>query len=99
MASPCGEGMALIGDICMTAPEGYVEARTDCEIAVDSMEAAGVEQDYAAEIAKCREAAGQTDAAAQVQEAAPDMFAPGEFFAALFSGILEWLASIPFPCV
>ena len=51
---PCGEGFYLSGDICEPAPPGYVETRSECEMAVDSMEAAGVEQDYAAEIAKCR---------------------------------------------
>ena len=53
--NPCGiEGYAMIGDICEPAPEGYVETRSDCEIGVDSREAAGVEQDYQAELEKCR---------------------------------------------
>lgn len=53
--NPCGiEGYALIGDICMPAPEGYVETRSECEMDVDSREAAGVEQDYQAELEKCR---------------------------------------------
>ena len=51
---PCGEGFYLSGDICEPAPPGYVETRSECEMAVDSMEAAGVEQDYMAETAKCR---------------------------------------------
>ena len=50
----CGEGYVLIGDICDVAPDGYVEARSECEMAVDSREAAGVEQDYMAELEKCR---------------------------------------------
>lgn len=50
---PCGEGYVLIGDICDIAPDGYVETRTECEMAVDSREAAGVEQDYMAELEKC----------------------------------------------
>ena len=50
----CGEGYVLIGDICEVAPDGYVETRSECEIAVDSREAAGVEQDYMAELEKCR---------------------------------------------
>ena len=55
--NPCGiEGYALIGDICMEAPEGYVETRSECEMGVDSREAAGVEQDYQAELEKCRQA-------------------------------------------
>lgn len=53
--SPCGaEGYALIGDTCQPAPEGYVETRTPCEMAVDSREAAGVDQDYLAELERCR---------------------------------------------
>ena len=53
--SPCGiEGYALIGDVCQPAPDGYVEDRTECEMAVDSREAAGVDQDYSAELEKCR---------------------------------------------
>ena len=52
---PCGEGYFLLGDICEPAPEGYIETRTPCEIGVDSLEAAGVEQDYLAELARCRE--------------------------------------------
>ena len=51
---PCGDGFYLVGDICEPAPPGYVETRSECEMAVESMEAAGVEQDFAAEIAKCR---------------------------------------------
>lgn len=53
-AGPCGDGFYLVGDVCEPAPPGYVEARSECEMAVESMEAAGVEQDFAAEIAKCR---------------------------------------------
>lgn len=53
-ASPCGEGYVLIGDICDVAPDGYAETRNECEMAVDSLEAAGVEQDYMAELEKCR---------------------------------------------
>ena len=57
--NPCGiEGYALIGDVCGPAPEGYVETRTPCEIAVDSREAAGVDHDYQAELEKCRRGAG-----------------------------------------
>ena len=41
--SPCGEGYSLIGDICEPTPEGYVETRSECEMGVDSREAAGVE--------------------------------------------------------
>ena len=52
--SPCGSGYSLIGDICEPTPKGYVETRSRCEMRVDSREAAGVEQDYAAERAKCR---------------------------------------------
>ena len=53
---PCGEGYFLLGDICEPVPEeGYIETRTPCEIGVDSLEAAGVEQDYLAELARCRE--------------------------------------------
>ena len=44
----------MSGDVCEPAPPGYVETRSECEMAVDSMEAAGVEQDYMAETAKCR---------------------------------------------
>lgn len=51
---PCGEGFYTSGDVCEPAPPGYVETRSECEMAVDSMEAAGVEQDYMAETAKCR---------------------------------------------
>lgn len=51
---PCGEGFYMSGDVCEPAPPGYVETRSECEMAVDSMEAAGVEQDYMAELAKCR---------------------------------------------
>ena len=54
--SACGEGYSLIGDICEPTPEGYVEARSECEMGVDSREAAGVEQDYQAELEKCRNA-------------------------------------------
>ena len=58
--NPCGiEGYALIGDICGPAPEGYVEERSECEMGVDSREAAGVEQDYQAELEKCRLAEGR----------------------------------------
>ena len=53
---PCGEGYSLIGDICKPTPEGYVETRSECEMGVDSLEAAGVEQDYQAELEKCRNA-------------------------------------------
>ena len=53
---PCGEGYSLIGDICEPTPEGYVETRSECEMGVDSREAAGVEQDYQAELEKCRNA-------------------------------------------
>ena len=52
---PCGEGYVLLGDICEPTPEGYVETRTPCEMGVESREAAGVEQDFQAELAKCRE--------------------------------------------
>jgi len=51
---PCGEGFYMSGDVCEPAPPGYVETRSECEMAVDSMEAAGVEQDYMAELAECR---------------------------------------------
>ena len=54
--SPCGKGYSLIGDICEPTPEGYVETRSKCEMGVDSREAAGVEQDYQAELEKCRNA-------------------------------------------
>ena len=54
--SPCGKGYSLIGDICEPTPEGYVETRSKCEMGVDSMEAAGVEQDYQFELEKCRNA-------------------------------------------
>ena len=50
------EGYSLIGDICEPTPEGYVETRSECEMGVDSREAAGVEQDYQAELEKCRNA-------------------------------------------
>ena len=50
----CAEGYVLVGDICDVAPAGYVETRSECEAAVDSLEAAGVEQDYMAELEKCR---------------------------------------------
>lgn len=53
---PCGKGYSLIGDICQPTPDGYVETRSKCEMGVDSMEAAGVEQDYLAELEKCRNA-------------------------------------------
>ena len=57
--NPCGiEGYALIGDVCGPAPEGYVETRTPCEIAVDSREAAGVDHDYLAELERCRRGGG-----------------------------------------
>ena len=88
MASPCGDGYSLIGDICMPTPEGYVETRSECEMGIDSMEAAGVEQDYAAEIAKCRE---EERLAA---EAAPDTSTIEGFFSWLFSEIAGWFASI-----
>ena len=52
-AGLCGDGFYLVGDVCEPAPPGYVETRSKCEMAVESMEAAGVEQDFAAEIAKC----------------------------------------------
>ena len=52
--SPCEEGYYLAGDICDKMPPGYVEARNECEMGVDSMEAAGVDQDYNAELEKCR---------------------------------------------
>ena len=52
----CGEGYSLIGDICEPTPEGYVETRSECEMGVDSLEAAGVEQDYQTELEKCRNA-------------------------------------------
>ena len=54
--SPCGKGYSLIGDICESTPEGYVETRSKCEMGVDSMEAAWVEQDYQSELEKCRNA-------------------------------------------
>lgn len=52
--SPCRSGYSLIGDVCEPTPEGYVETRNPCEMAVDSMEAAGVSQNYAEEFDKCR---------------------------------------------
>ncbi len=57
-SNPCGDGYYLMGDICEPAPTGYVETRSECEMAVESMEAAGVEQDFMAEIEKCRRAGG-----------------------------------------
>lgn len=53
--SPCGNGYSLIGDICEPTPKGYVETRSQCEMGVDSREAAGVEQDYQTELKKCRD--------------------------------------------
>lgn len=53
-AEPCAKGYSLIGDICQPTPEGYVETRTECEMGVDSREAAGVVQNYQEELAKCR---------------------------------------------
>ena len=103
MASPCGDGYSLIGDICMPTPEGYVETRSECEMGVDSMEAAGVEQDYQAELAKCRE---EEAAAAELSpshpananqsgaEAAPDASTIEGFFSWLLSEIAEWFTSI-----
>ena len=52
--SPCEEGYYLAGDICDKMPPGYVETRNECEMGVDSMEAAGVKQDYQLELEKCR---------------------------------------------
>ena len=102
MASPCGDGYSLIGDICMPTPEGYVETRSECEMGVDSMEAAGVEQDYQAELAKCREEAAAAelppshpaDANRSGAEAALDASAIEGFFSWLLSEIAEWFASI-----
>ena len=51
---PCGPGYHLAGDICVQSPPGFVDTRNDCERGVDSREAAGVPQDYQAELAKCR---------------------------------------------
>ena len=54
--SPCGmKGYALRGDICERVPAGHSETRTPCEVAADSRESAGVEQDYQHELEKCRE--------------------------------------------
>ena len=103
MASPCGDGYSLIGDICMPTPEGYVETRSECEIGVDSREAAGVEQDYQAELAKCREEEAATaelspshpaDANQSGAETALDASTIEGFFSWLLSEIAEWFASI-----
>ena len=73
----CGPGYRLIGDICDVAPPGYVETRSECEMGVESMEAAGVKQDFAAEIEKCRQMeAGGSDT---------DSVAGGT------AGVLDWL--------
>ena len=90
MASPCGDGYTLIGDICEPIPAGYVETRSECEMAVDSREAAGVEQNYAMEIAKCREEA----TAAEMTEAAPDASTIDGFFSWLLSEIAKWFGSV-----
>ena len=92
MASPCGEGYSLIGDICEPTPEGYVETRNECEMGVDSMEAAGVEQDYAAEIAKCRE--NQTDIATGVTGVQAETPTLEGFLSSIVSGIAEWFADV-----
>lgn len=92
MASPCGEGYSLIGDICMPTPEGYVETRNECEMGVDSMEAAGVEQNYAAEIAKCRE--NQTDVATGVAGMQTETLTLEVWFSSMVSGIAEWFADV-----
>lgn len=92
MTSPCGEGYSLIGDICEPTPEGYVETRNECEMGVDSMEAAGVEQDYAAEIAKCRE--NQTDIATGVTGMQAETLTLEGFLSSIVSGIAEWFADV-----
>ena len=51
---PCDEGYYYLGDTCEKAPPGYVETRNECEIGVDSREAAGVVQDYTQELELCR---------------------------------------------
>lgn len=92
MESPCGKGYSLIGDICEPTPEGYVETRNACEMGVDSMEAAGVEQDYAAEIAKCRE--NQTDAATGVTGMQTETLTLEGLLSSIVSGIAEWFADV-----
>ena len=101
MASPGGDGYSLIGDICMPTPEGYVETRSECEMGVDSMEAAGVEQDYQAELAKCREEEAASESSSRLAdanqsgaEAAPDASVIEGFFSWVFSEIAKWFASV-----
>lgn len=92
MAPPCKEGYSLIGDICMPTPEGYVETRNECEMGVDSREAAGVEQDYAAELAKCRE--NQADIAMGETEILAETLTLEGFLSSIVSGIAEWFADV-----
>ena len=105
---PCGPGYSLIGDICEPTPEGYVETRSRCEMGVDSMEAAGVEQDYAAEIEKCRNAELSSadgisqDSTMGVMTTASDGWSAAdmledlvELLLGLPGQLLEWVTSAP----
>ncbi len=86
----------------MKTPEGYVETRSACEMRVDSMEAAGVEQNYPEEIEKCMQETEHADQLNQETVAPVDtesssdvMAGMWEMFAGLLENIAEWLMSIP----